>query len=136
MIYAPFNEHVLDFWEIREDSNILFLFYEDMKRNMSKVIKEAMNFLEKNYSEEEIEKLAKHLSVESMRANASCNNDALVEMAKKLNENGKSSGNFKFIRQGKIGSFDQEIFPEKIVGNFETFMNQSALKEKKFTYKV
>lgn len=127
---------MLDFWKIKEESNILFLFYEDMKRNMTEVIKETMQFLNKNYSEEEIENLAKHLSVESMRANASCNNDALVEMAKKLNENGKSSGDFKFIRQGKIGSFDEEKFNEKIVENFETFMNHLSLKENNFTYKI
>lgn len=136
VIYAPFNEHVLDFWKIRDEPNILFLFYEDMKRDMCSVIKKAVKFLDKDFSDEAIEKLAKHLSVESMRANPSCNNDALVETAKKLNGNGKTSGNFKFIRNGQVGSFDEENFDEKIVEDFESFMNYPAFKKYNFTYKT
>lgn len=136
VIYAPYNEHVLDFWKIRDEPNILFLFYEDMKRNMQGVIKKAVKFLEKEFSEEEIEKLSKHLSVESMRANPSCNNDALVEKAKSLNENGKTSGNFKFIRSGQVGSFDEEKFESKIVEDFENFMNYPVFKKYNFAYKT
>lgn len=28
--YSPWSDHVLDFWNLREDPNILFLMYEDM----------------------------------------------------------------------------------------------------------
>lgn len=136
VIYAPFNEHVLDFWKIREEENILFLFYEDMKRDMCSVIKKAVKFLGKSFSDDEIKKLSKHLSVESMRLNPSCNNDLLVEKAKSLNGNGKTSGNFKFIRSGKVGSFDEEKFDEKIVENFEEFMKYPAFKDFNFSYKI
>ena len=97
-----------------------------MKRNMAAVVKEAMKFLGKNFSDHEIDELCEHLSVDSMRANPSCNNDGLVEMAKKVNENGKTSGDFKFIRRGQVGSFKEE---------FSEDINQPSLIENGFKYK-
>ena len=136
MIYAPFNEHVLDFWRIRHESHILFLCYEDMKRDMISVIKKGVHFLQKSFSEEEIINLSKHLSVDSMRANPSCNNDMLVEKAKSLNSNGKTSGNFKFIRSGQVGSFEKENFDNKIVEDFAEFMAYPAFRNYEFAYKT
>ena len=101
---------------------------------MPAVVKEAMKFLGKNYSDDEIEKLCDHLSVNSMRANPSCNNDSLVEMAKNVNGNGKSSGDFKFIRRGQVGSFKEE-FSEEMNQQFEDFVNQPNLIESGFKYK-
>lgn len=135
VIYAPFNEHVLDFWQIRNQPNILFIHYEDMKRNMTEVIIEASKFFGKKFTTEEIQKLCEHLSVESMRGNSSCNNDALVIEAKKLNDNGFTSGDFKFIRKGQVGSFKDE-FSNEIDAQFETFMQQSCLIENGFEYKI
>lgn len=136
MIYSPFNEHVLDFWKIRHESHILFLNYEDMKRDMISVIKNCVNFFDKNFSDDEILKLSKHLSVDSMRANTSCNNDILVEKAKSLNRNGKTSGDFKFIRSGQVGSFEEENFSNKIVEDFAEFMAHPAFKDHEFSYKT
>lgn len=134
VIYAPFNQHVLDFWIIRNDPNILFLFYEDMKTNMSLMVNEAMKFMGKNYSQEQVDKLCKHLSVDSMRANPACNNDSLVEKAKSVNNNGKTSGDFKFIRKGQVGSFRDE-FSNDVRAEFEKYMTQKSLVEQKFYYK-
>lgn len=136
VIYSPFNEHVLDFWKIRHESHILFLCYEDMKRDMISVIKKCVKFFDKTSSDDEIKKLAKHLSVDSMRANPSCNNDTLVEKAKSLNSNGNSSGSFKFIRSGQVGSFEDENFDNKIVEDFAKFMAYPAFKGHDFTYKM
>ncbi|KAG5678600.1 hypothetical protein PVAND_008261 [Polypedilum vanderplanki] len=135
VIYAPFNEHVLDFWKIRTKPNVLFLFYEDMKRKMPNVVKETMTFLGKKFSNDQINKLCEHLSIKSMRANASCNNISLVEMAQKLN--GKSSNNikFQFIRKGEIGTFKDEKFGEKISAKLDAFIKQPSLIINNFAYK-
>jgi hypothetical protein len=135
VIYAPFNEHVLDFWNIRDQSNILFLFYEDMKTNMSKVVTEAAKFLGKTFTQQQIDELCKHLSVDSMRANPSCNNDSLVEMAKSFNKNGKTAGEFKFIRKGEVGSFKEE-FSSEMDKKFESFMRQEILQRHQFSYNL
>lgn len=135
IIYAPFNAHVLDFWKIRNEPNILFLFYEDMKTNMAKMVKEAMEFFEKKFTNEQIDELCKHLSVSSMRANPSCNNDSLVELAKSFNENGKTAGDFKFIRKGEVGSFKEEFSIDTDL-KFESFMQQSSLQINQFSFKI
>lgn len=135
IIYAPFNDHVLDFWKIRDEPNILFLFYEDMKTNMAKMVIEAMKFLGKNYTKQQIDELCKHLSVDSMRANPSCNNDSLVMLAKSLNENGKTAGDFMFIRKGEVGSFKQE-FSIETDKRFENFMQRTTLHSYHFSFKI
>ncbi|CRL08568.1 CLUMA_CG021369, isoform A [Clunio marinus] len=135
VIYAPFNDHVLDFWNLRSKSNVLFLFYEDMKKNMAKIVEETMKFLEKNYSNDQVMKLCRHLSVESMRANPACNNDLLVEKAKFLNRNGQISGDFKFIRKGIVGSYKDE-FSQQVHKKFDAFMQHPPLKSNQFTYRI
>lgn len=135
VIYAPFNEHVLDFWNMREHPNILFLHYEDMKSDMSQVVRKTMKFLGKNFSEEEISRLCTHLSVDSMRKNPMCNNEGLVGLAKSLNSNGKTSGHFSFIRKGEVGSFREE-FSNDVDEKFENFMHQPTLKHRHFEFKL
>lgn len=135
VIYAPFNDHVLDFWNLRDEPNVLFLFYEDMKTDMPKMIRQTTDFLGKSFSDQAVDKLCHHLSVESMRANPSCNNDSLVEMAKSVNKNGKASGDFKFIRKGEVGSFKGE-FSQDTDKKFDEFMAQQVLRSHHFAFKI
>jgi Sulfotransferase domain len=135
IIYAPFNDHVLDFWNLRDEPNVLFLFYEDMKFNMDGVVKKAMKFMGKTFSQLQIDELCMHLSVDSMRKNPTCNNDGLVEKAKSLNKNGKSSGSFKFIRKGEVGSFRDE-FSNALDQKFDNFMRVPALQSTNFSFKL
>ncbi len=38
--YTPFLRHARDYWELQKTAdNILFIFYEDMKRDLPKVIR-------------------------------------------------------------------------------------------------
>ncbi|XP_070498419.1 luciferin sulfotransferase-like [Chironomus tepperi] len=88
MLYSPMNDHILDFWKIRNAPNILFLYYEDMKRNLDQEVKKAMKFLNKNYSQDEIDKLCIHLSFNSIRNNPNVNKDnAIVKYMEFLERN-------------------------------------------------
>jgi Sulfotransferase domain len=40
IIYSPFFEHILDFWNVRHENNVLFLTYEDMKAVRLKIVSE------------------------------------------------------------------------------------------------
>merc|ERR1719431_2292256 len=49
--YTPFIKHVLGYYERRNDPNILFITYEDMKKDISEVIRRVATFLDKKLSE-------------------------------------------------------------------------------------
>lgn len=68
IIYAPFFDHILSFWNIRHRENILFLTYEDMKRDIMGALRKTTEFLGKKYTEEELISAADHLSLKNMRS--------------------------------------------------------------------
>lgn len=69
IIYSPFHSSIVDFWTIRQEKNILFLTYEEMKRDLLTVIQKMSKFLNKNYSSTDLIQLKDYLSFDSMRTN-------------------------------------------------------------------
>ena len=78
IIWAPYHEHVVNFWTSSIEKNILFITYEDMAENLIDVVRKVMTFLEKSYSDEQLTELCKHLHVDSMRCNPAINQEAVV----------------------------------------------------------
>ncbi|CAG9859341.1 unnamed protein product [Phyllotreta striolata] len=83
MSYAPYWNHVLPFWERRNQPNLLFLKYEKMVQDLPSVIKEVADFLEKPLSPENISLLAEHLSFDSMKKNPAVNYEMVVNLNRK-----------------------------------------------------
>ncbi|XP_055693939.1 luciferin sulfotransferase-like [Lutzomyia longipalpis] len=114
VIYAPFDTHVIDFWHMRHEENILFLTFEDMKRNHPVVIEKTAKFLGKSLTEEQTIELADHLTFDKMSKNESV--DLLLEikdMRESMNIR-KLDEDFAFVRKGKVGSFRDDMTPEMI----------------------
>lgn len=123
---APFWKHILPFWKMRDQENILFLTYEEMKRVRWKVylyhgrftidifcwnvyctlqdqaaaIKKTATFLGKNVTDEQIVKLCEHLKFSKMAANPSVNMENMLS-----DRSRQEDPNYKFIRKGKIGDW-------------------------------
>lgn len=134
MMYSPMNEHITQFWKLRDQPNILFLFFEDMKRNLDQEVKKAMKFLGKNYSQEEIDKLCKHLSFESIKDNKMINKE--VELAKLLEASGRdaSTSEFSFVRKGQVGGYKKELSAEENA-LLDEYLKCSELEKAFFKYK-
>lgn len=68
VVYCPQVQHVLDFWRLRSEQNVLFLTYEQMKQNLREVLTKVCDFFGKQYSDEQLDELARHLSFDEMKS--------------------------------------------------------------------
>lgn len=71
--FGSWYDHVKGWWEKKKGYPILFLFYEDMKENPKREIQKLLKFLEKDMSEEIMNKIIYHTSFDVMKKNPSAN---------------------------------------------------------------
>ncbi|XP_078678392.1 sulfotransferase 1B1-like [Branchiostoma floridae x Branchiostoma belcheri] len=62
---GSYYEHVLGWWEMKEDPHFLFIKYEDLKKTMFSTVKKIAAFLNKTLSDEEVEFVMKSCSFET-----------------------------------------------------------------------
>lgn len=108
-LVCSYWSHVLPFWKKRNEPNILFLKYEDVKRNLPSVIKECAKFLNVDYelSPEQMDQICDHLKFDKMQSNPAVNLDPVINSNNKISNN-----NVKFIRKGQIGDWKNHLSPE------------------------
>jgi len=105
LYYSPFFDHILEAWAKREDPNVLFLFYEDRKKNLRREIDKVCAFLGKTLSEEQLQVLVKHLHFDNFSKNESVNMEF-------LKEEGFANSGGNFIRKGKTGDWKNHFSSE------------------------
>jgi len=86
-LYGPYWEHLNNAWTHRNNPNFKIVWYEDLVSDMPKMIKEIATFTGYTLSEEQVEKLANHCTVDNFKKN--------------------SAVNFRpgFIRKGQVGDW-------------------------------
>ncbi|KAM7356302.1 sulfotransferase 1 family member D1-like [Cochliomyia hominivorax] len=109
IVYSPYWDHLMDFWRMREEKNIFFTTYEDMKRDLRSVLQKLNKFLEKpQLQEEQLRKLEQHLSFDYMKANKSINPTYNIKLGF---ASSNVSPDFEFMRRGVVGSYKDELSP-------------------------
>ena len=118
MSWTPYFSTVLDAWAKRDHPNLLYLFYEDMKKvgsyrlvnqkpidykkhlnflinwqDLPTEIKRIASFLGKTLTEEQIEKLVDHVSMDKFSKNESVNMDREIKA-------GLANEGYTFVRKG------------------------------------
>ena len=73
--------NVRSYWDKREEPNIMFITYEEMKRDLPKVIRNVSLFLGKPVADKDITALAEFLSFGNMSKNPSLNNQQMVNVS-------------------------------------------------------
>lgn len=68
IIFSPQHNHIKDFWFMRNEENVLFLTFEEMKRDLSGVLRKTSKFLGKRYADDQLFELERFLSFESMKS--------------------------------------------------------------------
>ncbi|XP_055685287.1 luciferin sulfotransferase-like [Lutzomyia longipalpis] len=113
IIFGPLDAHMSDFWNMKDEENIFFITYEDLKRDLPGMIRKTSSFLGKSLTDQQVKSLADHLSFGNMANNESVNFDGRLDALSTLTKADRDS-TFKFMRKGKIGSFREEMTPEMI----------------------
>lgn len=90
--YGPYFKHIESCYKHRHHKNILLVSYEEMKKDLKAVIKQVANFIGKQISESDVDKLFEFLQFDNMK-NLRKGNDS----------------EYKSYRSGRVGKFKQEL---------------------------
>ncbi|XP_072160129.1 luciferin sulfotransferase isoform X2 [Bemisia tabaci] len=104
--WGPYWEHIKQAWDQRHHPNMLFIFYENLMRDMFSEVKTIAKFLNVKYSDEDLQQLVDHLEINNFRQKVPC---TAPEVIKGISEDGRR---LEFIRRGKTNGGDPELIPE------------------------
>ncbi|XP_031348356.1 sulfotransferase family cytosolic 1B member 1-like [Photinus pyralis] len=124
VLQGPYWSQVLSVWDQREHHSMLFIRYEDMKKDLAAIIRQVANFLGKTVPEEEMPKLMDHLSFDSLKKNPAFNHEDMLAQF-----NGDCN---PFTREGIFGGHKAVMTPE-MIGNFKD-MNEKMFRGTGFSY--
>ncbi|KFB40172.1 AGAP001425-PA-like protein [Anopheles sinensis] len=99
--WSPYWSHIKEGWEVKGRDNVLFMFYEDMKRNLPDTIRKTAAFLDRTVTEEQIGAMCAHLDITNFRHNKAvqCEELRVVGVLKE--------GEQQFVRKGQVGCNDE-----------------------------
>ncbi|XP_072044656.1 sulfotransferase 1C4-like [Amphiura filiformis] len=114
--YGHWYEHYLGFWNRRHEENILFIKYEDMKKDHKAAVTQICDFLGYTYSEEILASITEHTTFSSMKKNPMTNPDSLFPRKVTAEKD-----NTSFMRKGKVGDWRNYFTDEQSKALDETY---------------
>ncbi|XP_059097315.1 sulfotransferase 1B1-like [Tigriopus californicus] len=95
LVYGDYWQHLKTAWALRGHENFKFIWFEDMKKDHKAGLKDLAQFLGYERTEEELDALVKHLTIDNMRD---------ISVAKARNDYEKEFRS-KFFRKGQVGDW-------------------------------
>ncbi|KAF2889382.1 hypothetical protein ILUMI_16791 [Ignelater luminosus] len=116
VVYGPFYVNIKSYWEQRNRSNLFFVKYSDLKKDLPRMIKNIADFLEKSISENEIQDLAEYRSMDSMRKHVG---KEMSEFSTMVGATYNTCvGQTDFVRECKEGGY-KTVMSEKLIREFD-----------------
>ncbi|XP_046451193.1 luciferin sulfotransferase-like isoform X2 [Daphnia pulex] len=77
--YSPYFPHVLDAWSKRNHPNMLFLLYEDLRKDLREGVIQIAKFLKKQLTEKQLADVCQHLDLETFANNECINYEKMAK---------------------------------------------------------
>ncbi|GBP28019.1 Sulfotransferase 1C4 [Eumeta japonica] len=114
--WTPFFEHLKEAWAQRHHPNMLFLFYEELYKDLPAAVPRVADFLNKKFTEEQVHELCNHLNFNNFKNNRSVNFDAMRDAGIIVDES--------FVRKGKSGGW-REYFDNEMTEQAESWIRNN-----------
>nr|XP_051711362.1 amine sulfotransferase [Oryctolagus cuniculus] len=101
-------DHIRGWYEHKHDFNILFMMYEDMKKNFRSSVLKISRFLEKELSEEVVDAVMNQATFENMKSIPQANYTNIIE-----NQCGMRHQEGQIMRKGTIGDWKHHLTVEQ-----------------------
>ncbi|XP_072041909.1 sulfotransferase 1C4-like [Amphiura filiformis] len=135
--FGPWWEHYLFYWNLRHEPNVLFLKFEDMKRDLKAVVEKVANFLGYTLSDIVINDIVDHCTFANMKKNPMTNPDKMFDITHKhMHKQKKDRASnddvtleepqeerTSFMRKGKVGDW-RNHFTVAQNEAFDTFVHE------------
>ncbi|KAM6320895.1 sulfotransferase 6B1-like [Aegotheles albertisi] len=118
VVCGSWFDHFLGWEEHGNEKNILFLFYEDMKKDLSKIVKDISLFLDLYVSDNDIQDICKKSSFSEMKNDTEKENTDPNHTVCSLTSNRKL-----IFRKGAVGDWKNHFTPKQNL-RFEEIFNE------------
>ncbi|XP_066433337.1 sulfotransferase 1A1-like [Eleutherodactylus coqui] len=71
--FGPWSDHVKCWWKIRQQKDVLYLFYEDLLEDSKREIRKVMKYMGKYLPEDVLEKIHQRTTFKTMKENHMAN---------------------------------------------------------------
>ncbi|XP_075410089.1 amine sulfotransferase-like [Tenrec ecaudatus] len=101
-------DHIRGWYEHRHSFNVLFMRYEDMKKDLRSAVLKICSFLEKELSDEAVDDVVRKATFRNMKSDPQANYDKFVR-----EEVGARTEDGCFLRKGTIGDWKRHLTVEQ-----------------------
>lgn len=116
MVYGSPGKHIIEFYKRRNQSNVLVVKYEDMKRDLPTIIQQCADHIgvKRSLTTDDVDNICDYLKFEKMEKNTSLNLEPLIfkDPTEAEQVDREQYNKVKFIRKGLVGGWQNYFSPE------------------------